>query len=182
MTMKGAKATVKINNRKTKTFGCNTGVKQGDGLSTTLFIIAVHNVIKGIDQGGTIFNKLSHICAYADDVVLITRTKQKLTQMYEHLEIEVRKIGLLVDERKPKYMFMSATGNTRGPQNLRVGNKEFEGVSEFKYLGNIIQNKNRRNKCIKEGIQAGNKAYYANLQMLESKRISRRQSYKYTKR
>jgi hypothetical protein len=37
---------------------------------------------------------------------------------------------------------MSAAGNTRGPQNLRRGNKEFEGVTEFKYLGNIIENKN----------------------------------------
>jgi hypothetical protein len=49
-----------------------------------------------------------------------------------------------------------------------------EGVSEFIYLGNIIENKNRNDKCIKERIQAGNKAYYANLQMLKSKSISRR--------
>ena len=120
------------------------------------------------------FNKLSQICDYADDIVLITRRRQKLTQMYEHLETEAREIGLLVNERKSKYMFMSAAGNIREPQNLRIGNKEFEVVSEFKYLGNIIENKNRNNKCIKERIQAGNKAYYANLQMLKSKSISRR--------
>jgi sorting nexin-29 len=173
MAMKGTKAAVKINNRKTKTFGCNTGVKQGDGLSPTLFIIALHNVIKEVDQRGTVFNKLSQVCAYADDVVLITRTKQTLTQMYEHLEIEARKIGLLVNERKTKCMFTSAAGNMSGPQNLRIGNTEFEGVSEFKYLGNIIENKNRNDKCIKERIQVGNKAYYANLQMLKNKRISR---------
>jgi hypothetical protein len=94
--------------------------------------------------------------------------------MYEHLEIEARKIGLLVFERKTKYMFMSTVGNTRGLLNVRIGNKEFEGVSEFKYLGNIIENKNRNGKYIKERIQAGNKAYYANLQMLKSKRTCRR--------
>jgi hypothetical protein len=69
---------------------------------------------------------------------------------------------------------MLAAGSMRGPQNLRIGNKEFEGVSEFKYLGNIIENKNRNDKGITKRIQAGNKAYYANLQMLKSKRISRR--------
>jgi hypothetical protein len=47
-------------------------------------------------------------------------------------------------------------------------------VSEFKYLGNIIGNKNRNDRCMKERLQAGNKAYYANLQMLKSKIRSRR--------
>jgi hypothetical protein len=94
--------------------------------------------------------------------------------MYEDLETEARKIDLLVNERKTKYMFMSAAGNIREPQNLRIGNKVFEGVSDFKYLGNIIENKNRNSKYIKEGIQAGNKAYYANLQVLKSKSICRR--------
>ena len=63
-------------------------------------------------------------------------------------------------------MFVSAVGNMREPQNLRKGDKEFEGVSEFKYLGNITENKSRNDKCTKERIQTGNKAYYAKLQML----------------
>jgi len=94
--------------------------------------------------------------------------------MYDCLETEARKIGLLVNERKTKYMFMTAAGNIRKTHNLRIGNKEFEGVSEFKYLGNIIENNNRNERCIKERIRTGNKAYYANLQMLKSKIISRR--------
>jgi len=50
MTLKDTKAAVKINNRKTRTFEFNTGVKQGDGLSTTLCIIALHKVMREIDQ------------------------------------------------------------------------------------------------------------------------------------
>ena len=94
--------------------------------------------------------------------------------MYDCLETDTRKIGLLVNERKTKYMFMTAAGNVRKPHNLRIGNKEFEGVSEFKYLGNIIENNNRNDRCIKERTQTRNKAYYANLQMLKSKITSRR--------
>jgi len=75
-------------------------VKQADGLSTAVFITALHKVIQEIDQRGTIFNKLSQIRAFADDVVLITKTKRKLTQMYDRLETEARKIGVLVNERK----------------------------------------------------------------------------------
>jgi hypothetical protein len=69
MTLKDTKAVVKINNWKPRTFGFNTGVKKGQRLSTTLFIIALHKVIREIDQRGTILNKLSQISAHADDVV-----------------------------------------------------------------------------------------------------------------
>ena len=92
--------------------------------------------------------------------------------MCEYLETEAKRTGLLVSERKTKYMFMSTVRNRREPQNLRIGNKEFEGVSEFKYLGNIIENKSQNDKCIKERIQTGNQAYYTNIQMLKSKIIS----------
>ena len=60
------------------------------------------------------------------------------------------------------------------PSNLKTGSKEFEGVSEFKYLGNIIENNNRNDRCIKERIQTGNKTYCAKLRRLKSKIIYRR--------
>jgi hypothetical protein len=40
-------------------------------------------------------------------------------------------------------------------------------------LGNIIGNTNSNNKCIKERIIMGNKAYYANRQLVNSSLISR---------
>ena len=123
MTLKDTKVAVKINNRNNSTSKFNTGSKQGDELSTTLFIITLHKVIREIDRRGTIFNKLSQIRAYADDVVLITKTKRKLAQIYDRLETEARKIGLLVNERKTKYMFMTAAGNMRKLHSLRIGNK-----------------------------------------------------------
>jgi hypothetical protein len=44
-------------------------------------------------------------------------------------------------------------------------------VNNFVYLGNIIDNEN--NKCVKERIQAGNKAYFANNKLFKNKLISR---------
>jgi hypothetical protein len=69
--------------------------------------------------------------------------------MFDRLETEARKTRLLVNERKNKYMFVTAAGNMRKPHNLKIGNKKFEDVSEFKYLGNIIENNNRNDRCIK---------------------------------
>ena len=45
MTMSQTKVRVKIDNQLSAPFKCNKGVTQGDGLSTTLFILALHNVI-----------------------------------------------------------------------------------------------------------------------------------------
>ena len=52
-----------------------------------------------------------------------------ITQMYDRLQAEARKIGLLVNVRKTKYMFMTEAGNMRKPHNLKIRNKEYEGVS-----------------------------------------------------
>jgi hypothetical protein len=63
---------------------------------------------------------------------------------------------------------------------LKVGDKIFEGVSSFRYLGNVIDKEGRIGECIKDRIQAWNKAYAANCHMLKSKIIKRTVKCKYT--
>ena len=70
-------------------------------------------------------------------------------------------------------MIISTSENRRKPQQLKIGEKIFEGVTKFKYLGNVTDNGNQVNECIKDRIQAGNRAYAANYNILKSKSISR---------
>jgi hypothetical protein len=80
MTMNTTQAKVKIDNKLNAKFEFNTGVKQGDGLSAALFIVALHSKINSIDQKGTIYTKSSQIWAYAD-IIIITRSREKITDI-----------------------------------------------------------------------------------------------------
>jgi len=86
-------------------------------------------------------------------------------------------MGLIVNERKTKYVIVFATQKGRQTQNWKVGNKVFERVSSFKYLGSVIHKEGRIGECVKGRIQVGNRAYAelnrAEHHMLKSKIIKR---------
>jgi hypothetical protein len=105
-----------MDNQISASFEFNKGVKQGNGLSKTLFILALQNAAQEIDQRGTIFTKSSQICAYAHEVVIITRSETRLRQVYRELE-KTQQMGLIVNEEKTKYMIVC---NSAGTTNSKL--------------------------------------------------------------
>jgi hypothetical protein len=97
MTVCQTKARLKIDNQISAPFKFSKGVKQGDGLSTTLFILALHNAVQEVDQRGKIYTKSSQICTYADDVVIVTRSETLLRQVYREIEEKTQQMGLIVN-------------------------------------------------------------------------------------
>jgi hypothetical protein len=54
----------------------------------------------------------------------------------------------------------------------------FKSVQFFKYLGPTVNQNNTIEEEIKERITAGNRAFYANQKMLQSKLLSRKSKFK----
>ena len=93
---------------------------------------------------------------------VVTLSETRLRQVYREIEKKTQRVGLIVNEKKSKYLMGSATQKGRQTQNLKVGVKVFERVSSFEYLDNVINKDRRISEYIKDRIQVGNRAYAAN--------------------
>jgi retron-type reverse transcriptase len=64
----------------------DTGVKQGDPLSATLVSIVIDSVLKQLDLKGNISTHLKQCSAYADDILITTRTSLSLVATFQNLK------------------------------------------------------------------------------------------------
>jgi hypothetical protein len=72
-----------------------------------------------------------------------------------------KETGLEVNSEKTKYMFMSRH-QTAGQSNyLKVDNKSFEKVANFKYLGATLMDQNFIHEEIRSRLNSGNACYHA---------------------
>ena len=88
MTMQDTRAVVETEHGRSEKFSINTGLRQGEALSTLLLSLFLEGIIKNLDTRGNIRTKLTQLCAYADDLVIIARTPNVLNEMFLTLEKE----------------------------------------------------------------------------------------------
>jgi hypothetical protein len=72
------------------------------------------------------------------------------------LLIASKEIGLEVNAEKTKYMVMSRDRNVGQNGYIQIGNKSFETVEQFKYLGTTLTNQNCIHEEIKSRLKSGN--------------------------
>jgi hypothetical protein len=59
MTLEGAQAEVIVDGKISNPFAIGIGVRQGDGLSATLFSLVLHKALKNLGKSNTILNRLT---------------------------------------------------------------------------------------------------------------------------
>ena len=97
--------------------------------------------------------------AYADDVLVISRTQQAMIDIFTKLKGEASKVGLTINENKTKYLHCTRQASKNVPIFEET---KMEQANQFKYLGSIVNNNNSIEDEIEERIAEGNEAYYAN--------------------
>jgi hypothetical protein len=171
LTLTNTTAKFKINNKFTENFNVEIAVKQGDPLSATLFTVVIDKVLKQMDLRGNISTRLKQCSAYADDILITTRTKQSIIDTFQKLkEISVLS-GLIINEQKTKYL--RCTRKNHVMDNININSMHLEQVKSFKYFGSIVNGNNSIEEEIKERIVLGSKAYYTNQALFKSKLLSK---------
>jgi hypothetical protein len=111
-------------------------------------------------MAGLKLNGTHHLLAYADDVNLLGDNIDTTNKNTQTLIDASREVGLEVNVEKTKYVLVSRDQNAGQNREIKMGNRSFENVSQFKYLGTTATNQNLIQEEIKRRLNSGNACYH----------------------
>jgi sorting nexin-29 len=160
--MTDVKSSVRVGGYLSEPITVRNGLRQGDALACLLFNIALEKVIweAGVQTRGTIFYKSVQILAYAGDVDIIGRSLLAMEEAFLAIESAGRKMGLVINETKTKYMAAGKAYIPNMPPNLIIANYTFARIDSFIYLGCTVSYNNDISEEIGARLVATNRAYF----------------------
>jgi hypothetical protein len=79
-----------------------------------------------------------------------------------------KKVGLGVNTEKIKYVLLSRHLKAWPNRGIKIGNRRFENVAQFRYLGTTITNQYLIEEKIKRKLNSGNACYHSVQNLLSS--------------
>lgn len=128
---------IKLDNKVSEPFHDNIGVKQGCMLSPSLFKLFIGDLPDCFDNEcmpAKLVKESVNCLMFADDVVLISETKEGLQNALDRLDIYSKKWKLTVNTEKTKVMIFSKSGKLT-VDNFLLNNTRLDIVKTYTYLG-----------------------------------------------
>jgi hypothetical protein len=80
-----------------------------------------------------------------------------------------KEVGLEINVDKTKYMLLSRHQNVGQNRDIKIANRSFENVSQFKYLGTTVTDQNFIQEEIKRRLNSDNACYHSVQSLLSSR-------------
>ena len=169
------RAIVNVGSKTSEEVPIERGVRQGCVLSPGLFNLYSECITRSIDEadglsvGGQNINNIR----YADDMILIADTPEKLQNLVNTIVEVSKKYCMELNTKKTKVMTI-ARQNEAGipPLRITVGHEILEEVKKFKYLGTTLHWDGRDEVEVNIRVAIAKKAFNQMKTILTNKNIS----------
>jgi ribosomal protein S2 len=110
---------------------------------------------------------------YADDVNLQRDNIDTIKRNTQTLIDSTKEVSLEVNTERTKYMLLSSHQNAGKSHDIKLGNRCFENVAKFRYLGTTVTNQNLIQEEIKGRLNSVNACYNSVQYLLSSCLLSK---------
>ena len=153
---------IRINDSLTDRFKCNFGVLQGNTVSPTLFNEFINGLIQEVKRhnlGLQLPGLHMTILAYADDIVLLAPSEDKLQKLLDITEKWCSKWGVTINVQKTKVIHFRPKNTKRTANKFYLNQRTKVDIQDrYKYLGLVIHENLDLDKSLDELANAASRA------------------------